>query len=313
VRSRDGEEVTSIRARMMNGAYRYGFKPVFTQDLTPYRLRSTARRLERFFGRPPRGTIITAVDFGAFVAEEVRTATLPQRTILYVPGGGFVLRTPRIHRALVGRLCRGAGAKALLVFYRLAPENPFPAGLDDCITAYEHLLDTGTSPAEIVIGGDSAGGGLTLSTLLALRERGIPLPAAAFTLSAVTDLRTHRDGTRTSNAVVDPVLSFDISEDWHTAYVGGDESLLSDPLVSPLLGDHAGLPPLLMQASTTEVLLDDTRLLAQRAGRAGVDCTVQLYEGLPHVWHVVRPLPEARTALGKVSAFIKDRTPDGRE
>jgi monoterpene epsilon-lactone hydrolase len=313
VRSRDGEEVTSIRARMMNGAYRYGFKPVFTQDLTPYRLRSTARRLERFSGRPPRGTIVTAVDFGAFVAEEVRTATLPQRTILYVPGGGFVLRTPRIHRALVGRLCRGAGAKALLVFYRLAPENPFPAGLDDCITAYEHLLDTGTSPAEIVIGGDSAGGGLTLSTLLALRERGIPLPAAAFTLSAVTDLRTHRDGTRTSNAVVDPVLSFDISEDWHTAYVGGDESLLSDPLVSPLLGDHAGLPPLLMQASTTEVLLDDTRLLAQRAGRAGVDCTVQLYEGLPHVWHVVRPLPEARTALGKVSAFIKDRTPDGRE
>jgi epsilon-lactone hydrolase len=313
VRSRDGEEVTSIRARMINSAYRYGFKPVFTQDLTPHRLRSTARRLERFSGRPPRGTIITAVHFGAFVAEEVRTAAPPRRTILYLPGGGFVLRTPRIHRALVGRLCREAGAKALLVFYRLAPENPFPAGLHDCIAAYEHLLNTGTSPAEIVIGGDSAGGGLTLSTLLALRERGIPLPAGAFTLSAVTDLRTHRDGTRTSNHVADPVLSFDISEDWHTAYVGGDESLLSDPLVSPLLGDHAGLPPLLMQASTTEVLLDDTRLLAQRAGRAGVDCTVQLYEGLPHVWQAVRPLPEARTALGMVSAFIKDHTPDRRE
>ena len=308
-----GCHVTSVRARALNSAYRYGFKSMFQRDLTLERLRSTSQRLQRFSGRPPRGTTVIPVDLGSFRGEEIWPVATPNRTILYLPGGGFVLRTPAVHRALVGRLCRLADARALLVFYRLAPENPFPAGLEDCVTAYKHLLSSGTSAANIIIGGDSAGGGLTLSTLLALRDRGIPLPASAFTLSAVTDLRVHREGTRTSNDAADSLLSFDVSEEWHTAYVGGDETLLSDPLVSPVLGDYTGLPPLLMQASTTEVLLDDTRLAAQRAGEAEVQCTVQLFDGVAHVWHIVPQLPEARRALRKVSSFIRQHTPHGEE
>jgi epsilon-lactone hydrolase len=309
--------MTSVRARMVNTAYRYGFKSVLTRDLTVERLRGAAQRLQRFSGRPPRGTSIIPVDLGAFTAEQVRPPSLPesatsQRIILYLPGGGFIVRTPKIHRAFVARLSQEADAEALLVYYRLAPEHPFPAGLDDCVAAYRHLLEIGTNPADIVIGGDSAGGCLTLSTLLALRERGMPMPAAAFTLSAITDLRIHRDGTRTSNDGADAVLSFDVSEDWHACYVGGDESLLSDPLVSPVLADYAGLPPLLMQASTTEVLLDDSRLVAQRAGEAGIDCTLQLFEGVPHVWQVVRPLPESRSALRKISTFINHQISDSK-
>ena len=286
---------------------------MFQRDLTLEHLRSTSQRLERFSGRPPRGTTIIPMDLGWFRGEEIRPVGPTGRTILYLPGGGFVLRTPAVHRALVGRLCRLACARALLVFYRLAPENPFPAGLEDCVTAYTHLLKSGTKPGDIIIGGDSAGGGLTLSTLLALRDRGIPLPAAAFTLSAVTDLRVHREGTRTSNGAADSLLSFDVSEEWHTAYVDGDPQRLSEPLVSPVLGDYAGLPPLLMQASTSEVLLDDTRLAAQRAREADVDCTVQLFDGVAHVWHIVRQLPEASRALRKVSSFIRQHTPNGEE
>jgi acetyl esterase/lipase len=296
---------------MLNTAYRYGFKSKFQQNLTLERLRSTSQRLERFSGRPPRGTIINPVDFGSFRGEEIRPTMPAGRTILYLPGGGFVLRTPAVHRALVGRLCRKSHAQALLVFYRLAPEDPFPAGLEDCVTAYQHLLNSGTKPADIIIGGDSAGGGLTLSTLIALRDRAIPLPAAAFTLSAVTDLRVHREGTRTTNAAADSLLSFDVSEEWHTDYVSGHEEQLSDPLVSPVLGDYAGLPPLLMQVSTSEVLLDDTRRVAERALEANVDCRVQLFEGVPHVWQIVAKLPESRRALRKLSWFIREHTSGG--
>jgi acetyl esterase/lipase len=154
---------------------------------------------------------------------------------------------------------------------------------------------------------------MTLSTLLALRDRNIPLPAAAFTLSAVTDLRVHRNGTRTSNGALDVMLSFDVSEGWHTAYVSGNASRLSEPLVSPVLGDYRGLPPLLMQAGSTEVLLDDTRLAAERAREAGVECTVQIFPDVPHVWHIVAALPEARRALSNVAAFIRQHTQEGTQ
>lgn len=299
----------SAQARALNGVYRRWFKPRFQRVHSVESLRRLARHLEWLAGRPPRGTRITPVDLGRFTAEWVspRRST-SSRMLLYLPGGAFVTRTPVLHRALVGRICRAAQAKALLTFYRLAPEHQFPAGLEDCVMAYSHLLAQGANPSNIVIGGDSAGGNLTLATLMALRDRGMPLPAAGFTLSAVTDLRAHLNGTRTTNDALDPMISFAQSDAWNRIYVGDDLERLNDPLVSPVLGSFAGLPPLLMQASLIEVLLDDTRMVAARASHAGVECSLQLFDGLAHVWQMVPSLPESRQALRQIAVFIARHT-----
>jgi acetyl esterase/lipase len=301
--------VASLQAKALNVVFRHWFKPSFQRGHTVESLRRLSQRLEWFAGRPPRGTQTKPVDLGSCEGEWISNPRSgPRPTILYLPGGGFVLRTPKVHRALVGRVCREAQADALLTFYRLAPEDPFPAGLDDCVAAYERLLEDGIAPESIVIGGDSAGGCLVLATLMALRDSGIPLPAGGFTMSAVTDLRIHVEGTRTTNDGVDPMLSFNQSAEWHRLYVSHQEERLSDPGVSPMLGDFAGLPPLLMQASTIEVLLDDTRLVAEHAKDAGVECCVQLFPGLSHVWQIVPQLPESRQALRNIGAFVRETT-----
>jgi acetyl esterase/lipase len=299
----------SPQAQAVNLIYRRWFKPKFQRGHTVHSLRRLAQRLEWLAGRPPRHTRRTTIDLGRCAGERISVAGYePRRVVLYLPGGGFVLRTPAVHRALVARICREARAEALLTFYRLAPEHRFPAALDDCVAAYERLLEEGHSPAGIVVGGDSAGGCLTLATLMVIRDRGLPRPAAGFTLSAVTDLRVHVNGSRTTNERLDPMLSFDQSEKWHRHYVGDRLELLNDPRVSPLLGDFGALPPLLMQASTTEVLLDDTRIAAERAREAGVDCSLQLFPGLSHVWQIVPQLPESRQALRNLAAFIRQHT-----
>jgi epsilon-lactone hydrolase len=299
--------VPSVRARAANLAFRCSVKPIFERGASVASLRRLGRGFDRLFGAPPRGTRIARVNLGKFTAERVSTPrSRPGRIILYLPGGAFVLRSPAMHRALAARICREARADALLTFYRLAPEHPFPAGLEDCVAAYQHLLEDGWSPSGIAIGGDSAGGCLTLATLMAVRDRGAPMPAAAFTLSAVTDLRGHRNGSRTTNQRLDPALSMDGSERWH--HYCGDGCSPDNPLVSPVLGDFTSLPPLLMQASTIEILLDDTRLAAERAREAGVHCRTELFEGLPHVWHAIPQLPESQRALRSVGAFIRQHT-----
>jgi epsilon-lactone hydrolase len=301
--------MASARARAANALLRLYIKPGFRRAHSVAELRRIGQRFERLAPPPPRGTRSTPVDLGECAGVHITTSlTGAPRTILYLPGGGFVMRAPAVHRALAARLCRLADAEALLTLYRLAPEHPFPAGLEDCVAAYKYLLDRGTDPSSIVIGGDSAGGCLTLATLMALRDRGIALPAAGFTLSAVTDLRAHENGSRKTNAKVDSILSINRSDEWHHYYVGDQRELLEDPLVSPVLGDFDRLPPLLMQASTTEILLDDTRLAGQRAREAGVECRVELYDGVAHVWHMLPGLPEAGRALRSVANFICDYT-----
>jgi epsilon-lactone hydrolase len=232
------------------------------------------------------------------------------RVILYIPGGAFVVRTPGPHRALAGRIARAAHARALVVFYRLAPEHPFPAALDDCVEAYETLVDQGVPPARIVMGGDSAGGCLALAALQLLRDRGRQLPAAAFALSPITDLRSHKRGSRTRNEHVDPMLSalhkYRLKP--HELYVNGNRKLLENPLVSPGLGDFSGLPPLLFQVGSTEILLDDSRLAVEKARDAGTEATVEIWADMPHVWHIWS-LPESRRAIAHLADFIRQHCP----
>jgi acetyl esterase/lipase len=191
----------------------------------------------------------------------------------------------------------------LAVDYRLAPEHPFPAALDDCLTAYIWLLTEGTSPREIVIAGDSAGGNLTLATLLALHDAREPLPAAAVCISPVTDFEGTGETFRTNK---DPVLTAEFALAVRRHYAGGQDPKV--PLLSPLHADLHDLPPLLLHAGGDEILLSDSTRFADKARASGVAVTLSIWPRMWHVWHLFAPfLPEAREAVGAIGAFVRER------
>jgi acetyl esterase/lipase len=225
--------------------------------------------------------------------------------VLYLHGGGYVIGSPRSHRHLAAAIARAAGTRALLLDYRLAPEHPFPAAIEDAVAAYQWLLRQGIAPARVVIGGDSAGGGLTMATLLALRDRGLPLPAGAVCISPWVDL-TNSAPSYTTKAAVDPIVTLDGITQLAQAYIGtGDPK---QPLVSPLYADLRGLPPLLIHVGSDEVLLDDALGLGARARAAGVDATVREWPQMIHVWHwFLSMLDEADQAITDIGAFVKAR------
>ena len=232
--------------------------------------------------------------------------THPARTVLHMPGGGFVMGATQAHRLMAARLARAAEATVALVHYRLAPEHRFPAGLDDCFAAYRALLADGVPHDTIILSGDSAGGGLALSTLLRIRDAGLPLPAAAVLLSPVADL-SYAGDSRRRNAWADPILPNDERNVLAELYLG--DTATDDPLASPLFADLSGLPPLLIQVGSTEVLLDDALRVAAKVRRQGGECECEVWHEMPHDWMLWGMLPEAKKAMAKVAAFIDERTP----
>ncbi len=227
------------------------------------------------------------------------------KVILYLVGGGYVSGSCTDHRAMVAKITKGSGVTTLLFDHRLAPEDPFPAALEDAVTAYRWLLDQGVLPSNIVLGGDSAGGGLCLATLLALRDEGIPLPAAAVALSPWTDLALTGESYRTKlKASIDPPGMSVVCSKY---YVGENDPRL--PLISPLYGDLRGLPPVFICVGTNETMLDDSTRFAEKAKAAGVDVTLRVWEGMVHCFPLMAPLfPEATQALEEVCAFIRARS-----
>jgi len=226
--------------------------------------------------------------------------------VLYLHGGGYVIGSPRSHRHLAAAIARAAGARALVLDYRLAPENPFPAALEDAIAAYRWLLGQGIAAGRIVVAGDSAGGGLTVATLLALRDRGIPRPAAGVCISPWVDL-TCSGQSYSTKAASDPIVAPDLITALAEAYVGRDGDRKA-PLASPLYADLRDLPPLLVQVGSEEVLLDDALGLGARARTAGVDATVEEWPAMIHVWHWFLPmLDEAEQAVGVIGKFVRSR------
>lgn len=272
---------------------------------------SSVQEMRRFIEAkgPPRlppDVSAEPVQAHAFRGEWIRTPESSEaRTLLYLPGGGFMLPASQQIPLFVARIDREAGTRALLLHYRLAPEHPFPAGLEDCLAAYRYLIDLGTDPKSIVIAGDSAGGGLALSTLLALRDDGDPLPAGAVVISPFTDFSFGGE-SRFANSRHDPLLSADGIRQMNAIYL--DDALHDNPLVSPVYGDFAGLPPVLAQVGSTEVLLDDAVRTAERAASQGVDFEVEVWDEVPHVWHVWSFLPEAKTATTRLARFIVEHT-----
>ena len=230
-------------------------------------------------------------------------AAHPTRVLLYLHGGGYVLGSLNTHRSLVGSLAPRTGLNVLTINYRKAPDHPFPAALDDARRAYRWLLRHGHQPHDVVVGGDSAGGGLALALLLALRDAGEPLPAAGIGLSPWTDLNLPITALRRVAREEGLLLEALQMRTWGPLYA--HKTPLTHPLLSPAQADLHGLPPLLIQISTAEVLYADVVKFARKARAAGVPVTLQPFEGLVHWWHLFwRVVPEARQALDQVAAFL---------
>jgi phosphinothricin tripeptide acetyl hydrolase len=274
-------------------------------SLTTDERRAQYERAEKVFPTPA-DVKVERVSAPAAPAEWLRPPSAePGRVVLYLHGGGYVIGSPRSHRHLAAAIAGAAGAAALLLDYRLAPEHPYPAAVDDATAAYRWLLDQAIAPARIVVAGDSAGGGLTVATLLALREARVPLPAAAVCISPWVDL-TCSGGSYRTRADADPIVRRAGVEEMAKAYLGAAPA--TTPLASPLFADLHGLPPLLIHVGSDEVLLDDAVQLAERARAAGVETTLEVYERMIHVWHWFLPmLDEAQTAVDAIGQFVRGR------
>ena len=228
------------------------------------------------------------------------------RVVLYLHGGGYLFGSARTHRVMLAHMARAANARVLALDYRLAPEIPFPAPVEDSVSAYRWLLAEGISAKKMVIGGDSAGGGLAVAALVALRAVGEPMPAAGVCISAWTDMESTGQ-SHTTNAESDPSVSKERLLKIAKVYLDGKEP--TAPLASPIHADLTGLPPLLLQVGSIEVLLDDSTLLKSRAKAAGVSVEMEVWDDMPHVWHHYAPiLPEARKAIGRIGEFVLEHT-----
>jgi monoterpene epsilon-lactone hydrolase len=263
----------------------------------------------------PEGTTATSVDAGGTPAEWVVADTAdPERRLLYLHGGGYVVCGPATHRDLAGRISKAANVAVLLLDYRLAPEHPYPAALNDATAALRWMNDHGPSGPSAAratfVAGDSAGGGLTLATLLATRDAGDRMPTAAVTISAWTDL-TFTGASMRTRADVDPMLTADLLHRLVKEYLqGGDPT---QPLVSPLYADLRSLPPLLMQVGDAEILLDDTTRVADKATAAGVAVSVEVYPEMMHIFQLFAPvLPEGQHAIERIGVFIRKTAAEKR-
>ena len=222
------------------------------------------------------------------------------RAILYFHGGAFVIETPATHGAFLARLCRGTASRGAMVKYRLAPEHPYPAAADDCLAAYRHVLDAGIAPQRLAFAGDSAGGNLMLATLLRARDAGLPLPAAAVALSPLTDATLGGDSMR-RNEGRDPMFTAAMLQAVAPHYFR-DPARRIEPGASPLRGELGGLPPILLQVGSSELLLDDSVRFAMRCPSA----TLEVWHDMPHVFPTFPFLPEAKQAVERICRFIDE-------
>jgi len=238
-----------------------------------------------------------------------RSSTAPEalsgRVLLYLHGGAYMVGSSLGYRTLSSALARAARARGLTLDYRLSPENPFPAAVDDAVAGYRGLLAQGVSPGSIAVAGDSAGGGLTVAMLIAARDAGLPMPAAALAISPWADLAC-AGASMSTKAAQDPQLNRDGLLAMAGLYLNGASP--ETALASPIYGNLAGLPPLLIQVGSIEVLLDDSIRLAARAGEADVAVQLEVWPGVPHVWHAfAHVLSEGRDAIQAAGAFLTAR------
>jgi epsilon-lactone hydrolase len=298
--------VPSAEFTMVLDLIREHFGPLSDLDKTAVELRAGIEA-GAAAAPPIDGTSIEVVDVDGVPAEWVRPEinVAPDACILYLHGGGYVIGSCNTHRGIASHLAQRTGLSVLVIDYRLGPEDPYPAAVDDALTAYEWLLAAGLEHGRIVVAGDSAGGGLTFATLLALRDSGNRMPGLGVAISPWTDLTLSGDSMDSMDGQ-DPMVSrvgLQRMADW---YLGSSNP--TDPLASPLFGDLTGLPPLLIHVGEIETLRDDAVRFATRVKAAGGDVTLEVWPEMIHVWHVFGPgVPESEAAVTRVAEFIAKR------
>lgn len=281
--------------------------------------RAVARRARLLFGTPApyrwartRGVRVSEVHEGGVRGEWITPARAGEdggaRVILYLHGGGYVSCSPSTHRPITAALARLANSRVFAPDYRLAPEHRYPAALDDALAAYRWLLGQGVAPASLSIAGDSAGGGLALALLLRARDEGLPMPASAVCFSPWTDLAGTTESARTNDGRCAMFRTPNFKE-FAPLYLGAASPF--DPYASPAhAADYAGLPPLLLQVGSTELLLDDARVVHEKIRAAGGASRLEVYEDVMHCWQMLDGLvPEARAALKSAAHFINEHAP----
>jgi monoterpene epsilon-lactone hydrolase len=274
----------------------------FPADIDVSEQRRLLRELTSAQPLPADVTVTAAALGGVRTAEITIDGTEPRHVVLYFHGGVYVLGDAVSAAGLASQVGRRTRAKVISVDYRLAPEHPYPAAVDDALAAYQALLDNGTAPSDIAFAGESAGGGLAVATLVNARDHGLPLPAAAFVMSPYADL-TLAGTTMESKSKADPLLSRENLQARVPDYTAGHDAALS--LISPIFAELSGLPPLIIQAGTHEVLLDDAVRLARQAAAADVEVILDITPGVPHVFQAYYPiLDEAAAALDRAGQLL---------
>jgi monoterpene epsilon-lactone hydrolase len=251
----------------------------------------------------PADVTVTKAELGGVPTAEITVDGIePRHVVLYFHAGVYVMGEASLTADLASQVGRRTDAKVISVDYRLAPEHPYPAAVDDALAAYQGLLNDGVAPSDVVFAGESAGGGLAVATLVNARDHGLPLPAAAFVMSPYADL-TLAGTTMETKSELDPLLNREALQFAVKAYTGGQDASVG--LISPILADLTGLPPLIIQAGTHEVLLDDAVRLAQQAITADVEVTLDITPGVPHVFQAYYPiLDEAGAALDRAGQLL---------
>jgi monoterpene epsilon-lactone hydrolase len=297
----------SMRSHIFRLFMRFAIAPRFRKaGESVDALRNALDRLARY-QKIPSGIDVQPVMAGDVAGEWVAAPDAAEdRVVLFLHGGACIAGSPTTHRELAARIAMTCAARVLVIDYRLAPEHLFPAALDDAMTAYRWLLNEGNSPTHIAIGGDSSGGGLTLQTLISLRDTASPLPGAAFFLSPQTDW-IHFDGESfTTQARKDPLLTPTMCRFSASCYVGPADP--STPLLSPARMDLHDLPPMLIHAGDREILLSDAMRLAERARESGVNVTFKVWKGMWHGFHASAAIvPEARQAISELGTFVREQ------
>ncbi len=293
----------SLRARFWRPIIKRKFKD---KGLTVAELRLRDLDNIRMMGRLLNKAKVDHVDIeGRNAVVMGGAAARDGKVMLYLHGGGYVCGTVDLYFGLCSSMVEAFGMRAVLLEYRLAPEHPFPAALDDAKKAWSWLLNEGYAAGDIVIAGDSAGGGLALALGLALRDGGEALPGAILCLSPWTDL-ANLSASHRGKAESDLILQTGVLHEWARLYAA--EADLKNPLISPAKADFRGLPPLFIQVGGDEILLDDALIVAAKAKAAGVDVELRVWEGLWHVWQVLGDLiPESREAIEEMALFLRAR------
>jgi acetyl esterase/lipase len=265
--------------------------------------RASMERLSKSYTLP-RNIDIQPTFIGDMYSEWIRPADVRHdRAILYLHGGGYTMGSCNTHRSLAAWISAASQVSTFLIDYRLAPENPYPAALDDTINAFHYLIDQGIEPSKIIIAGDSAGGGLAIAATLSLRDKKEKLPGGIICISPWADL-TMSGETMVTCSETDPFITRETSILHANRYVGKHDP--KSPLISPIFADLSGFPPMIIQVGEYEVLRSDAVRLSENASRTGVDVSLEIWDGMWHVWHMlVGRMPESRRAIDKLGAFVR--------